>query len=399
MILDRLDRDRFEPVAACPADSRMTEMMRSLNVRTRDLRPLDARFTWRLDRMVRYLVSFALVILCARRIVIEEAPDAIHANSIRAGMVMSAATLGTHIPIVWHAHDILPRHPLSTAIRLFAMATKRNRILAVSGAVSERFRGVILRPLKRRVPLVVIHNAVDLQRFQASPNGRNEIRRSLGLGKTQRVVGIVGQLTPRKGQLELIQAFAHASCEVKDAVLLIVGASLFNSDDEYVEQLQSAVESLGIRNQVSFLGQRDDIPQIMQGIDVLAVNSHEEPFALTVLEGLSSGIPVLATAVGGTPEMIQHGENGWLVPARDCNALAQAIVTLLSSATLRGQLGRKGRREAMARFSMARFYGEVAELYGNLLAGDQVAEQDKPVRSRKFSLSQLSSATFFRSLF
>jgi len=143
----------------------MMEMTRKLNVRTLGLQPLEARFTWRLDLVVRYLISFASVIRSARRLVINEAPVIIHANSIRAGLVMAAATLGLDMPVIWHAHDMLPHHPLSTAVRLFAAVSGRNRILAVSQAVADRFRGIILRPLGRRVPVVVIHNAVDLERF------------------------------------------------------------------------------------------------------------------------------------------------------------------------------------------------------------------------------------------
>ena len=134
MILARLDRNRFEPVVVCPAESRMMELAEGHGVRTRGLRQLEARFTWRLDRMLRYLGSFAEVIRDARTTVMDEAPDAIHANSIRAGLVMSAATIGLKVPVVWHAHDILPRHPFSTAVRLFAAATARNHILAVSHA-------------------------------------------------------------------------------------------------------------------------------------------------------------------------------------------------------------------------------------------------------------------------
>jgi glycosyltransferase involved in cell wall biosynthesis len=367
MILSPLDRARFAPVVVCPDASPMMEMTQKLNVRTLGLQPLEARFTWRLDLVVRYLISFASVIRSARRLVIKEAPDIIHANSIRAGLVMAAATLGLDMPVIWHAHDILPHHPLSTAVRLFAAVSDRNRILAVSQAVADRFRGIILRPLKRRVPVVVIHNAVDLERFKPDTDDRAEIRSALGLGEAQPVVGIVGQLTPRKGQLELIEAFASISSEIKDAVLLIAGAALFNRDEEYAAQLQSTAESLGIAGRVRFLGSRDDIPQLMQGLDVLVVNSHEEPFALTVLEGLSSGTAVLATSVGGTPEMVRHGFNGWLVKARNHDGLVKGMMTLLRDQSLRDQLGREGRREAIARFSIKRFLGEVEQLYSRLL--------------------------------
>ena len=387
MILDRLDRDHFEPVAVCPDESPMMEMTQRLKVRTRGLKPLEARFTWRLDLVIRYLVSFAEVIRCARRLVIDEAPDVIHANSIRAGLVMSAATMGLDMPVIWHAHDILPRHPLSTAIRLFAIVTRRNRILAVSQAVAKRFRGVVLRPLKRRVPIVVIHNAVDLERFQPNAKDREEIRCALGLSETQPVVGIVGQLTTRKGQMELIEAFARVSRDAEDVVLLVAGAALFNRDEEFAEQLERAVEKLGIADRVRFLGPRDDIPELMQGIDLLVVNSHEEPFALTVLEGLSSGTAVLATAVGGTPEMIRHGENGWLVKARDRNALVKAMLTLLRDESLRRQLGREGRQEAIARFSTKRFLREVEELYRDVLNSGGTPQPTKSARKFEVKLS------------
>lgn len=387
MILDRLDRVRFQPVVVCPDESPMMEMTQELKVRTRGLKPLEARFTWRLDLVVRYLISFASVIRSARRIVIDEAPDVIHANSIRAGLVMAAATLGLDMPVIWHAHDILPLHPLSTAVRFFAMISSRNRILSVSQAVAGRFRGIILRPLRRRVPILVIHNAVDLERFKPNANSRKEMRGALGLNDTQTVVGIVGQLTARKGQLELIEAFAQISREVEDAVLLIAGKALFNRDEEYAAQLQRTVESLGIADRVRFLGPRDDIPKLMQGLDVLVVNSHEEPFALTVLEGLSSGIAVLATSVGGTPEMIRHGENGSLVKARDQKALAQAMLNLFGDQSLRRQLGSEGRRSAIARFSTNRFLKEVEQLYRDLLESGGMPQRKKVTRNFEVNLS------------
>lgn len=365
MILAGLDSDRFQPVVVCPDESPMMKMIRGLKVRTLGLQPLEARFTWRPDLVIRYLLSFARVIRRARRVVIDEAPDVIHANSIRAGLVMAAATLGLDMPVIWHAHDILPRHPLSTAVRLFAVVTSRNRILAVSQAVADRFRGLVLRPLRKRVPITVIHNSVDLERFQPNAQSRAEIRHALGLSENQPVVGIVGQLTPRKGQLELIKAFASA--DVKEAVLIIAGTALFNRDAEYAEQLERTVTSLGIAERVRFLGSRDDVPKLMQSMDVLVVNSHQEPFALTVLEGLSSGTAILATAVGGTPEMVRHGECGWLVPAKDHDALVEAMLTLVRDEQLRRELGRNGRHVAIKRFSISRFLSEVQDLYRGVM--------------------------------
>jgi len=371
MILGGLDRNRFDLVVVCPEASRMMELATGQGVRTRGLRQLEARFTWRPDQVISYLISFAQVIRHARKLVVEEAPSAIHANSIRAGLVMAAATIGLKVPVVWHAHDILPRHPLSTAVRLLAAVTSQNHILAVSQAVATRFRGTLLRSFKRRVQVTVIHNAVDLERFHPDLAAREDMRLALNLQKKQPVVGIVGQLTPRKGQLELIEGFAQVARAIPDAILLIVGEALFNRDEEYALQLKSTVASLGIADRVSFLGPRDDVPKLMQGLDVLVINSHEEPFALTVLEGLASGTAVLATSVGGTPEMIRHGENGWLVNRRDHEDLVSGMLTLLRDESLRRQLGDKGRRDAIARFSIERFMTEVLALYRVVLDRQQ----------------------------
>jgi len=376
MILGQLDRDRFEPVVVCPENSHLMEMIRAAGVRTRGLQALEARFTWRVDRMIRYLLSFAAVIRCARNVVKDEAPDAIHANSIRAGLVMSAATLGLRVPVIWHAHDILPRHPLSTAIRLFACTTSQNRILAVSHAVADRFRGVVLRPLTHRVPITVIHNAVDLDRFQPDENAGQEIRSELDLSATQPVVGIVGQLTPRKGQLELIEAFSQVAREIPDSLLLIIGEPLFNRDQEYAKKLKQVAQALGISDRVCFLGNRDDVPKVMRGLDVLVVNSHQEPFALTVLEGLASGTAVLATAVGGTPEMVRHRENGYLVSSRDHAELSNAILALLRDKNLRRQLGRNGRFDAIAKFSIDRFMKEIESLYRGVFESGKTPQHE-----------------------
>ena len=192
MILSRQDRNRFEPVVACPTEGKLIGMVSELRIRTISLEQLEARFTWRVGKLFRYLASFARVISNARSLIIDEQPDVIHANSIRAGLVMSAASFGLATTVIWHAHDILPRHPLSIPIRFFACASGRNSILAVSQAAAGRFRGYLIRWFSRRVPIRVIHNAVDLERFQPNSESRREIRHALGLTEKDKVVGIVG---------------------------------------------------------------------------------------------------------------------------------------------------------------------------------------------------------------
>jgi glycosyltransferase involved in cell wall biosynthesis len=366
MILTRMNRDQFTPVVLCPPGP-MMEMSHTLGVPCEGVAPLTARFTWRVDRIVRYVASFAQVIREVRNRVRKIQPDIIHANSIRAGLVMTFATAGLDVPVVWHAHDVLPHHPLSIAVRICAFISRRNSILAVSCAAGDRFRGILLRWFDQRIPIRVIHNAVDLESFQPNAERRHQIRTELGITERERVIGIVGHLSPRKGQLELIKAFAAISRERPDAVLLVIGESLFNRGANYAASLVRAASSFAVTDRVRFLGPRRDVPALLQALDLLVVNSRTEAFPLIVLEGLASGTPVLATAVGGTPEIIRHQENGWLVPAGDNHSLAEGILRLLGDSELRATLAECGRVDANALYSADRFIRNIQNFYRQIL--------------------------------
>jgi glycosyltransferase involved in cell wall biosynthesis len=361
MILSRLDRDRFESVVACPRSGPLNEMVRELGVRVEDVAGLEARFTWRLDQLVRYCKSFVGVIRELRRRVNSAKPDLLHANSIRSGLVATAATFGLGTKVVWHLHDLLPRHPLSTAIRIFASFSRRTRMIAVSEAVARNFRGRFGRLLTNRVSVIL--NSIDVDKFQLEKTARRKIRKELRLRETDLVIGIVGQLTPRKGQLELLEAFAQALTKAPHSVLLIVGAPLFNRDDEYLELLKRTTSDLGIRNKVRMLGARSDIAAIMQGLDLLVVNSGTEAFGLVIVEAMACGTPVLAAGVGGIPEIIEHNKSGWLVPPRDETALAEAIVHLYQHPGLRERLAERGKERVPAHFSIERYMTELQTLY------------------------------------
>ncbi|HVS21966.1 MAG TPA: glycosyltransferase family 4 protein [Pyrinomonadaceae bacterium] len=376
MILSKLDRSRFDPVVLCPADGRLIESVRALGVKTVEVDPLAARFTWRVDRLVRYVVSFISVVRAARVAVVREAPDIVQANSIRAGLVMSAATVGLSVPVVWHVHDLLPRHPLSTLIRLFVCASRRNQVIAISRAVAARFSGKLFRLFRRRVPVMTILNAVDLERFQPDSESRKELRRALGVAEGQVLIGSVGQLTPRKGQRELIDAFAEVAREIPNAVLLIIGEALFNRDAEYAESLVRAANSSGFADRIRFLGPREDVPALMRALDLLVVNSRAEPFGLTVVEAMASGTTVLASATDGIPEIVRHGESGWLVNGGDHASLVAAISMLLCDANLRRRLSDNALRDVRARFSAVRFSAEMNAFYRNTITRGKTPHND-----------------------
>jgi L-malate glycosyltransferase len=382
MILARLDQRRFDSLMICPERGPLQSMVTSLGVPVQTLPGLEARFTWRLDRLLRYLGSFFLVIRQLRRRVIRLKPDLIHANSIRAGLVATAATLGLGTKVVWHLHDLLPRHPLSTGVRVFAILCARTRMIAVSRAVAENFGGAF-SGLKNRI--TVILNAIDMERFQPDQIACEQVCDELKLGQRQPVIGIVGQLTPRKGQLELIRAFAKVVEESSKAVLLVVGAPLFNRDHEYEQLLKDTACRVGISEQVRLLGARNDVAAVMQALDLLVVNSAAEPFGLVALEAMASGTPVLAAACDGLTEIVEHGVDGWLVPPGDEAALVAAILDLCRAPELCARLAESGKKKVAARFLVDRYLIELESFYDSTAAVRSKAQStSKPAEATKF---------------
>jgi glycosyltransferase involved in cell wall biosynthesis len=361
LILARLDRQRFEPTLVCPEQGSLRQLARDQGVPVEAAIALNARFTWRVERLPRYLKSFLDVILQFRRTVRDVNPDLIHANSTRAGLVATAATVGLGTRVVWHLHDLLPKHPISTLIRIFAGLSSRTSVIAVSEAVAKNFRGRCSSLLTNRVSVIL--NAIDLKKFEPDYGSRRTIRKELRLREHDPLIGIVGQLTPRKGQLELLRAFSSALPKIPHTVLLVAGAPLFNRDGEYLETLKRTALELGIGNSVRMLGARSDIDVIMQALDVLVVNSKAEPFGLVILEAMACGTPVIAAAVDGIPEIIEHRTNGWLVPAQDEEALSEAIVNLSRRPELRARLAEAGRKHVAQHFSADRYLAELQAFY------------------------------------
>lgn len=377
LLLARLNRDRFHCTVICPADGQLTQACRQLAVQVSNIELLEARFTWRPDRLIKYLFSFCAVIVKLRALIRANNPDLVHANTIRAGLVATTATLGLRVNVLWHLHDLLPPHPLSTLIRWYAALTKRTHLLAVSQAVAQRFRGAWLPALRIGAPAHVIHNGIELERFQPAVPASHQFRLELGLDAASFVIGIVGQITPRKGQLELLRAFAAMAQQLPQAVLVIVGAPLFNQDHQYLQALKSAAASLQIAHRVYFTGPRSEIPAVMRAFDLLVLNSKVEPFGLVILEAMACGTPVLATRVDGVPEIITHQQNGWLVPAGDEQRLTAGLIALAQDEPLRARLAEAALCDTVPRFSAASYLRSVESYYQQISTASYVGGRQK----------------------
>lgn len=377
----RLDPREFERVMVCPDDGPLAELSGAAGLTTHSVATLEARFTWHPALVARYFISLCKAIRNFRRQLVALNPDLVHANSIRAGLVATFATFGLKFKVIWHLHDLLPRHPFSSMIRLVAALSRRSSMIAVSRAVKINFCGLLTRFLNRRVHVIL--NAIDLKSFKVDSGDREQVRRELSLANDEFAIGIVGQLTPRKGQLELLLAFADLLSKVPRARLVVAGAALFNRDEEYAEELRNTAERLGIAGRVKMLGARKDVPAIMRALDLLVVNSRHEPFGLVACEAMACGTAVLATDRDGLPEIIHHEQNGWLVPFGNRQLLVDALATASEHSEIRHRLTTVAKTDVAERFSLDRYIIELESFYRTLYTSDLADASATPARQER----------------
>lgn len=362
VLLDLLPRLRdvgVQSVLLCPPGQLQKEAER-LGIETRASDSLQARFTWNPLVLLKYVGSIFSTIRNIRRLLRDLKPDIIHANSVRAGLVATGATVGLELPVLWHVHDTLPAHPFSPFIRMIAALSPRTSFVVVSHATSSTFAGKIA---KRWIApkTVVLHNAVTHPSTRISPDERSAIRESLGVGE-RFLIGCIGQICPRKNQLGMLEIFAEVQRSRPDIVLFIVGSAIFPHNKPYEQQLSKRLRELGINKNVHLLGQRSDVRVLLEAMDLLVVPSLSEPFPMIILESMSAGLPVVAHSVDGIPELIADGRTGWLVPPKEPRQMVSTILFAEQNPSQRSRIA-----QAASRAIRAHSPSVYAEKFGNIL--------------------------------
>jgi glycosyltransferase involved in cell wall biosynthesis len=240
------------------------------------------------------------------------------------------------------------------------VATAHNRLLQLHWmlndqviACSESTRRFHRRfNLVGRQRIVTIHNFIDFDRFAHVPDvARQEIRREFGLSEDALLVGEIGNICRRKGQIHLVRALPTVLAQLPQTRLLLVGCDQNAKMLPYIAKVKQEARRLGVERQVIWAGARQDIPEILAALDLFALPSLEEGHPLAVLEAMACQTPVVASAVGGLPEMTRSGETGVLVPPADPPSLAAAIVRLLGDPDLRCRLSTRAHEMVKRQFS------------------------------------------------
>jgi glycosyltransferase involved in cell wall biosynthesis len=284
----------------------------------------------------------------------------LHGHGIRWAPLFAAASLGSGLPLVVTLHNLVPTageiSPLQR-VALRATLARPRRLIAVSEAVARSARAC-LGPLRH---LVLVRNGVDLVRF-AGPclPDRGAIRLALGVPPGVPVALCVARLSPEKD----VSAFLEAAALVMqtDAWFLVAG------EGPQRPSLERQINLLGLTDRARLLGARRDIPAVLRAADLLCVPSREEGLGLAAVEAMASGLPVVATRVGGLPEVVVDGETGILVTPGDRAALAAALTGLLGSPEYARRLGRAGQARAHACFSHTAMIAATEAVYMEALS-------------------------------
>jgi glycosyltransferase involved in cell wall biosynthesis len=334
--LARAARDRGDEVGfVAPERGPFTELAEREGFRVEVL-PLRRSFqlgaAWRLARLLRRRRAYLL-----------------HTHTLAAANVLSRlAAAAARVPVVSHLH--IENHFRPATRRLLAgLDNATARLAARLVAVSEDTKRAYERQGYPRGRIEVVYNGVELP----PDNGyrRNEPPR----------IGEIARLCDVKGQRELL----HALTRVPEARLVLAGRDL-EQGGAFQDALERESERLGIRERVEF-GFRDDVPALLETLDVVALPSWTEGLPIVLLEAMAHGRPVVATPVGGTPELVTDGETGLLVPPRDPEALAAALRRILDDPDLARRLGEAGRARVAERFTAAEQACRILAIYDDVV--------------------------------
>jgi L-malate glycosyltransferase len=270
------------------------------------------------------------------------------------------ALVHRRVRVVFTEHGRLSDAPPSWKRRLVNPAL--GRLPAAIFAVSENLRGHMIAEGLPPSRIRVLHNGIDAGAVP-SPRTRRAARGALGIGDDTPVVGTVSRLDHVKDFGTLIEAFQLLRRSEPAARLVIIG------DGPESARLERRAAEIGAGDGVLFVGHRDDARDLLAAFDVYANSSLYEGISLTILEAMATGLPVVATRVGGTPEIIDHQRTGLLVPMRSPVELASACASLLASPTSSRSLGQAARRCVETRFSLQRMTAGYLAAYRDALRG------------------------------
>ncbi|HEX4154008.1 MAG TPA: GT4 family glycosyltransferase PelF [Acidobacteriaceae bacterium] len=291
-----------------------------------------------------------------RELVRQTGADVVHAHGYKADAYTCVALRGGSVPLISTCHNWLDD---DRAVRLYGrldrwVLRRFDGVVAVSDEVRKRLVGAGVRGERIRL----IGNGIPLRRFADAQQSRAQRYAQDSTLK----IGLVGRLSREKGIDVFLRAAAKVIRKRPEMEFVVAG------DGPERSSLERLAKELGIAEKVFLLGRMDDMPRFYASVDVLAVASRKEGLPIAVLEGMASGLPVIATAVGDVPKVIRDGETGLLVRSDDPDGMAAAMEGMIEDPNLRRSLGASAQRLVAAEYSSGHMAAQYLDLYRDVLA-------------------------------
>jgi glycosyltransferase involved in cell wall biosynthesis len=280
--------------------------------------------------------------------------DLVHAHMFRAEVIGTRAAMAAATPVIMATVHSSRVRSADDVAALAALTPAMDRLIVPSASILAKVR----HEGRDAARFIIIPNGVDLARF-AVPPAKCSVRDEYGIPADAPLLGVVARLEAEKGHRYLIEAMPAILRGAPDAWLLIVGEGALEGE------LRSFARSLAApaRDRIVFTGRRDDVAALTGELDIAILPSLREAQGISILEAMARGLPVVASAVGGIPEVLTNGLDGFLVPPGDPAALASACLRLARSSTLRRSMGDAGRATVAARFSLDAMVRSVEAVY------------------------------------
>ena len=298
------------------------------------------------------------------RLLIRERPYIVHTHTSKAGILGRLAAKCAGVPIIIHtSHGHVFYGHFSPIVSKAFLLTERlmaritDRMVALTQ--TEKNDHVVLSVFSPE-KIATIHSGVDMDRYMNVQVNIAEKKRELDLNSKGLVVGTVGWLLPIKGPMYLLKAMPYVWESHPETSLIFVGKG------DLEKGLKEEVHRMGVWDKVKFLGWRDDIPEIMQTMDIFVLPSLNEGMGRVLVEAMAAGKPVVASRVGGILDLVKEGQNGCLFEPGDEQGLSLAIKKLLEDKKMRDEMGKRGREMAQD-FSVEKMVEKIDILYESLL--------------------------------
>ena len=342
-LLLRLDRSRYDVRALSLSEGSAVHRLRRLGVAVEVIDEADD------EAAIRSLAGWL------RR----EEIDLVHAHMFRAEVIGTRAAVAAGVPVIMATvHSSRVRSAEDVAL-LAKLTPSMDRLIVPSDAIEDKVRA----EGREGARFAVIPNGVDLSRF-ATPAPRCGIREELRIPAEAPLLGVIARLEAEKGHRFLLDAMPAILDGSPDAHLLLVG------EGSEADALRDRARSLGrvVAGRIHFTGRREDVSAITANLDVAVLPSLREAQGISILEAMARRVPVVASAVGGIPEVVTSGVDGILVPPGDPSALAGAVGALLADARARRRIGEAGYRTVADRFSIDAQVRRIEAVYAEELA-------------------------------